>query len=543
MILKRQRKHPWTLTHSHYVVMGGFAVDTSSLDENYLPCKRTRLTLTAAGVLHLASHFPEMLPDVSVDYIRDKSKASGIAKSLVCLQALWFCVTTIGRLSFHYPISALELNTLAHALCCLFTYLLWWNKPFDIDLPTFVLQHEAGQEVAAAMCMLSTVGMFQELAHYPRGSAALEYHGRQTFVADDEVRLNIQDQNIRMKEDETVLCVDSETQQSPASSLSSDIEVSPSKTSNDSLSIPEKSQNELHPPVTHQHESIHSFSFRYIFGDIVIHTIPGLLIFNKKWPRRLCHARETSQLTLGTQIRLDAASQRRLQLASRAFASNPSWPTLSFAKFGSPSKVYRKATRHTLQLPEYLIPHATDVLTDSSIGGQLGFILAGSLYGGIHLLAWNGPFSSHAELILWRIACCVIVAPIVLAPVLISSHFNLSTRLKAYIAKKTSPRLLIPRLWSSALDHPWSSASKQQQQDGTGYEEPGLLARTLEWLVYLLVSVLLTVGGAGILAFAAAYALLRVYLVADCVWNLVHLRGRVFEVPQWATWPVHIGGS
>ena len=36
------------------------------------------------------------------------------------------------------PISLLELNTLGHAICALFIYLLWWKKPFEVDIPTIV---------------------------------------------------------------------------------------------------------------------------------------------------------------------------------------------------------------------------------------------------------------------------------------------------------------------------------------------------------------------------------------------------------------------
>ena len=33
----------------------------------------------------------------------------------------------------HVPISLLELNTAAHAICALAIYVLWWEKPFDVE--------------------------------------------------------------------------------------------------------------------------------------------------------------------------------------------------------------------------------------------------------------------------------------------------------------------------------------------------------------------------------------------------------------------------
>lgn len=36
------------------------------------------------------------------------------------------------------PISLLELNTFGHAVCALLIYLLWWEKPFEVDYPTVI---------------------------------------------------------------------------------------------------------------------------------------------------------------------------------------------------------------------------------------------------------------------------------------------------------------------------------------------------------------------------------------------------------------------
>ena len=74
----------------------------------------------------------------SADAIRDKSKADGLAKILICVQAIWFCAQFFARLHQDLMISLLELNTFAHAICALLIYLLWWEKPLDIDRPTII---------------------------------------------------------------------------------------------------------------------------------------------------------------------------------------------------------------------------------------------------------------------------------------------------------------------------------------------------------------------------------------------------------------------
>ena len=45
---------------------------------------------------------------------------------------------TCGPVAQPIPISLLELNTFGHAVCALFIYLLWWEKPFEVDIPIIV---------------------------------------------------------------------------------------------------------------------------------------------------------------------------------------------------------------------------------------------------------------------------------------------------------------------------------------------------------------------------------------------------------------------
>lgn len=77
------RRHAWTMTHSYYAIMGGFAFDSDVAKQDFLPNGRKRVTLTSLGVLRLAILTPHLLPDFSISQIRDKSKASNIAKTIV----------------------------------------------------------------------------------------------------------------------------------------------------------------------------------------------------------------------------------------------------------------------------------------------------------------------------------------------------------------------------------------------------------------------------------------------------------------------------
>lgn len=54
-----------------------------------------------------------VIPDVAQEDIEDKSKADGLAKMLVLLQASWLLLQVFGRLLAHLPVTLLEVNTVA----------------------------------------------------------------------------------------------------------------------------------------------------------------------------------------------------------------------------------------------------------------------------------------------------------------------------------------------------------------------------------------------------------------------------------------------
>lgn len=139
-----------------YAGMGGFVFDMDVLpqgDDAFIPA-RQRLTLTAPGVILLAKC--GYLPDLSIKEIRDKSKADGLAKALVCLQAGWMVVQTVGRLIQEQAVTLLEVNTLGHVFCAFVIYLLWWQKPREVYEPT-VIQGESMNRLCAYYYMSSRV--------------------------------------------------------------------------------------------------------------------------------------------------------------------------------------------------------------------------------------------------------------------------------------------------------------------------------------------------------------------------------------------------
>lgn len=113
--------------HSFWALMGGIAMDSSD-SHPFIPHSQ-RSTLTPNGISLLLKHEPLLLPDISEEEVKDKSKGSSLTKFVACIQASWFCLSFFARISQKLPISMLELNTFAHALCTVIVYILVRNFP------------------------------------------------------------------------------------------------------------------------------------------------------------------------------------------------------------------------------------------------------------------------------------------------------------------------------------------------------------------------------------------------------------------------------
>lgn len=147
----------WSMVQGFYAGMGGFVFD---LDAAFAASLQTpesgprRLTLTPRGIALLANC--GLLPDISKKEIDDKSKADGIAKILVCLQAGWMVLQVVARTVYGLPITLLEVNTIGHVICAFSIYVLWWSKPRLVQEPT-VLRGDWVEPLCAFMWMSSSI--------------------------------------------------------------------------------------------------------------------------------------------------------------------------------------------------------------------------------------------------------------------------------------------------------------------------------------------------------------------------------------------------
>jgi hypothetical protein len=100
--------------------------------------------------------------------ILDKSKVDALGKFLTVLQTIWFIVQYLGRWAAHQPRTQLEVMILAYATLNILIYILWWEKPLDIQEPIDVSGRAFGDARKKGMYgAWSIVGdAFRSLDHF-----------------------------------------------------------------------------------------------------------------------------------------------------------------------------------------------------------------------------------------------------------------------------------------------------------------------------------------------------------------------------------------
>ncbi|KAF2669465.1 hypothetical protein BT63DRAFT_261688 [Microthyrium microscopicum] len=508
------KRHLWSLTHSHFAIMGGFAFDTSRSEANFLPDGRTRLPLTSLGIHQLTEAAPSLLPDLSESEIKDKSKANGLGKTIVCSQALWFCLQCISRLAHGSAISLLELNTFAHALCTLLTYILWWNKPFDVEEPIVIRGLDA-DILCAGMCMRSSIGTIRKAAgfqpdKYLKGHIWFERHGEIAsidFGLLEALILHVQpnpDANARglpIYADASChwqgrLLQHDDRNQPELSSVK--FNVTPA------IKVGHDGGLKLQ---LYMGQSLFGFGFRrdkhdYFIPTSIANLFAGLFLDPT--------AASLGILTMRRPyVELNSDDILCFKLAASCYGKY-----MSVCRCPSPGSTYKHNPAHDHRkwwLREYMIPRVSNwpnpsinVDADDSFWlAMLSFTFAGLAYGSLHLLAWHAPLLTRTEVYMWRISGLFLAAyggAFVMFVMALGLPF-------AYLGRSK-----------------WGQSLPRQLQD-----------RLKVILGYLLMIPLLVIGAGGLL-----YVFARVFLVVECFISIPHLPDSVFEVPQWTQFFPHV---
>jgi hypothetical protein len=463
-----QRRHSWTMTHSHYVAMGGFALYSDphcsllrSVDERL----EQSFVLDLAFLKCLAGIDFNFIPNISEAQINDKSKASGLAKFLVCAQACWFCVQCLSRLAQSMPISLLELNTLAHAICALLVYLLWWKKPLDIEEPNLIEQEKT----------LDILGMayVQEQMRKPQVLVpAGRDHGDADYEPAQGIFVKVSDTSYRWNSLNIGLY-------HPRINLQHRSQVRPKV-----LESAERAKAARNQPIQrdlrpgdyrlYAGESLHGYSITsWSFS------VPGEEKF------RVLSSAPTdmySYVDLGPDqvLRLKRGNEA-FELVDRLREGQNLSPSAQSELLDLFYKRFPKSSKRFSTLPRSF--------AFSGKSFQFSAIVAGLVYGAIHLTAWNAPFDSAVQRTLWR-----------------ASGLILTVASVAFV--------VLFMLWVWVMD---------------GFGEDRKFLR----------GIIGTIGGVLFASLIAAYLFARCFLVVECFLSFRHLPAEVYQVPQWSQYFPH----
>ncbi|KAJ7263703.1 hypothetical protein C8J57DRAFT_1718778 [Mycena rebaudengoi] len=115
-------------THGFFFSMGGFVSQAGN-------------PITTTEQLHdplFGAKYLSAIRETSVEDIMDKSKGDACSKGIAFLQGLWFILQCMARAAQRLLVSQIEVATLAFAVVNVFTWLLWWNKPIDVQRAIYI---------------------------------------------------------------------------------------------------------------------------------------------------------------------------------------------------------------------------------------------------------------------------------------------------------------------------------------------------------------------------------------------------------------------
>ncbi|KAF8217227.1 hypothetical protein K438DRAFT_1748320 [Mycena galopus ATCC 62051] len=117
------KEYGFSKTHGFFFIMGGFISSTG------YPIA----TVNQLQDRTLGPEFQKAIGDVNTEDIMDKSKGDALSKGVALAQGLWFITQCVARVQQGLAVTELEVATLAFAVVNIFIWLLWWNKPLDVQ--------------------------------------------------------------------------------------------------------------------------------------------------------------------------------------------------------------------------------------------------------------------------------------------------------------------------------------------------------------------------------------------------------------------------
>ncbi|KAF7955128.1 uncharacterized protein EAE97_000387 [Botrytis byssoidea] len=120
----------WSMRHSFYADMGGFAIQTG---------EGVTWPLDANEILYLIEKEWIKGPVISTQFVLDKNEIDDRNKQGILLrvstivQVLWFLMNCIARKLQHLTITTLELTTIGFIITTIGVFIFWFDKPADVE--------------------------------------------------------------------------------------------------------------------------------------------------------------------------------------------------------------------------------------------------------------------------------------------------------------------------------------------------------------------------------------------------------------------------
>ena len=125
--------------HGFFIIMGGFHLfkegtsnDQGASHEDDEP----QYPLRASDLVKCDVYKSFIMPTKAE--IRDRGKRHWLSKALVLFQTSWFVLQCIARAREHLPITHFEIVTVAYVAVNFVTFIVWWDKPLNVDRPVRV---------------------------------------------------------------------------------------------------------------------------------------------------------------------------------------------------------------------------------------------------------------------------------------------------------------------------------------------------------------------------------------------------------------------
>ena len=356
--------------------------------------KHSRLTVTPRGMALLARC--GFLPKISKEDILDKSKSDNLSKVISVVQALWMLAQIVGRLITDLPVTLLEVNTLAHIMCAMIIYILWWDKPKLINEPT-KLRGDWVPPISAYMYMSS------QISGWRRTKPGIL---KKDWIDPELSILALKPSTARISE------LDRLTPMQKASTSKQRLAFIASLRSISTASIPRLQANSDH-------------------GSLITRPISAFIAKG-----------ESSSVAISTlESRLELSQELqsiRWSLAAEAMTLHSA---ISCRVIPREIREGDKNTKWVEPITEELLDDsignwATENLLRDMSGFVMGMVVwsASMAYGGVHAAAWNGHFPSRVEMWLWR-ASSICIAGSGLTWILINLLARTFNGFKAYWAK------------------------------------------------------------------------------------------------------------